>query len=272
MTSTAPQEKRRPRLIWAFRRGAADYYDRLGLTVLASLILTLPAAAAFSAGPLLRGTMGPAWASGIVLLVLAYGTSIAWGMNVALAHAIAFYEDPSPETLRSFFRKLGWPAARLATLQILVSAVMFADAWFFLSRPSLAPKLAGMVLAYLLLLWVLMMLWQWPFLVHDGGLVAKSVKKAALVLLDNPFYTLGAFFVTMTAGALLAVSMIGVPAALGGLLSCFVVRAHRELLIKYEIVEDDPDVVDDAGWPRSPEPPRRLNPRRWGEHPENRKS
>ncbi len=154
MSSTATQDRHRPRLIWAFRRGAADYYDRLGLTVLASLILTLPAAAAFSAGPLLRGMVGPAWASGIVLVVLAYGTSIAWGMNIALAHAIAFYEDPSPETLRSFFRKLGWPAARLATLQILVSAVMFADAWFFLSRPSLAPAVGGGGWL-LLLLWVL---------------------------------------------------------------------------------------------------------------------
>ncbi len=54
----------------------------------------------------------------------------------------------------------------------------------------------------------------------------------------------------MTAGALLARVVIGVPAALGGLLSCFVVRAHRALLIKYEIVDDDPDVVDRRGMAR----------------------
>jgi len=256
-----PALSHRPRLIWAVRRGAADFYDRLGLMVLGSAVMMLLPFCAVLAGGALRPAIGPMPAALVTVLLSWYGLAAGWGLNVLLAHRIAYFLDPGPEAFRDFGGRFLWPALKLGTVQLLLNAVMAADAVFFLSRPSLLPKMAGMVVAYLLLLWLLMQLWQWPYLIAEEGAVWKAVRKSALLLLDNPFFTMGAFLVTMTAGALLLLSGIGAVAVLGGLGACFVVRAHRELLMKYGIVEDEPEVVEDTGWPASSDPPRRLNPR-----------
>lgn len=264
-TPTAPHH--RPRLIWAIRRGAGDFYDRLGLMVLGSAVMMLfPAVAVMAAGAL-RPVAGPAAAAVAMFLLGWYGLVCGWGVNILLAHRIAYFLDPGPDAFRDFARTFLWPALKLGTVQLVLTVVMLADAAFFLSRSSLLLKMAGMLMAYLLLLWLMMQLWQWPFLMTEEGGVWKAVRKSTLLLLDNPFFTLGAFSVTMTAGALLLLSGIGAVVALGGLGACFIVRAHRELLMKYGVVEDEPEVIEDTGWPSSNEPPRRLNPREYVGNP-----
>ncbi|BCW98002.1 MAG: hypothetical protein KatS3mg024_0829 [Armatimonadota bacterium] len=265
-TSSAPPH--RPRLIWAIRRAAGDFYDRLGLMVLASAVMMLFPAMAVMAGQALRSVAGPT-ATGMAMFLLAwYGLACGWGVNILIAHRIAYFLDPGPDAFRDFARTFLWPSLKLGTLQLVLTMVMLVDAAFFLSRSSLLLKIAGMLMAYLLLLWLLMQVWQWPFLITEEGGVWKAVRKSGLLLLDNPFFTLGTFSVTMTAGALLLLSGIGAVVALGGLGACFIVRAHRELLMKYGVVEDEPEVIEDTGWPSSNEPPRRLNPRDYFREPD----
>jgi hypothetical protein len=235
--------------------------------VLGSAVMMLfPAVAVMAAGAL-RPAAGPAAAAVVMFLLGWYGLVCGWGVNILLAHRIAYFLDPGPDAFRDFARTFLWPALKLGTVQLVLTVVMLADAAFFLSRSSLMLKMAGMLMAYLLLLWLMMQLWQWPFLMTEEGGVWKAVRKSALLLLDNPFFTLGAFSVTMTAGALLLLSGIGAVIALGGLGACFIVRAHRELLMKYGVVEDEPEIVEDTGWPSSNEPPRRLNPREYVGNP-----
>ncbi len=232
-------------------------------------MMLLPALAVTAAGAL-RPLIGAAAAAVLTLVLSWYGLVCGWGVNVLLAHRIAYFLDPGPDAFRDFWRVHLRAALGLATVQLVVSGVMLADAAFFLTRSSLPLRMAGMLMVYLLLLWLMMQLWQWPFLIAEEGGVLKAVRKSGLLLLDNPFFTLGAFSVTMTAGALLLVSGIGAVAALGGLGACFVVRTHRELLMKYGLVEDEPDIVEDDGWPSSSEPPRRLNPRDTASGPDER--
>lgn len=249
MTPGETQDRYRPRLGHAFKRAAGDYYDRLGLTALASALMIAPlliAAAAANAAERLVGSL----AAGLVLVAAGwFGAWFAWTANLLVAVRIAAYEDPGLDALPDVFRTYGVGVLKLAALDMAITGVMALDAGFFLMGRSVPMQAAGIVTAYLLLLWLTTMLWHGPFLVRENRRTAVILKKSALLLLDNPLFTAGAFFVTIAAGAVLAATGIGAVLAVGSFLACFSVRAHRELLKKYEIVVDEPDVVEDRGWP-----------------------
>ncbi len=251
----------RPRLLWALRRGFGDYYDKLGLTVLGSVIMALFALCSMTVTNILsKMAPGP-----ILLLVgamiLWYGLAFGWAGNLLTAHRIAYFEQPGPDAWLDIFRIYGIGILKLASLQLFVTVLIFFDSVFFLARNQIFLQMVGIVTGYILLLWLMSMLWQWPYLIIENQSTLKIVKKSALVMIDNLFFTIGTFFVTITLGIILHISIAGGVAAGGGLLACFTVRAHREILKKYGIAEDEPDTVEDGGWPDASEPPRRLNPR-----------
>ncbi len=261
MTDRLSRERYRPRLFFALRRAAGDYYDRLGLTAAGSAILALAllgaAAAGAAFGRALAGPAGPLVAG----IAVWYAGAFGWTINLLIAHRIAGYEEPGVDAVRDAFREYGAGVMKLATFDFVITAVMALDAAFFLLQKSRVMQVAGVITAYILLLWLLAMLWHGPFLIRENRRTAVILKKSALLTLDNPVFTAGAFFVTITAGLILAATGIGAVLALGGFVSCLAVRLHRELLKKYEIVEDEPEVIEDGGWPSSAGPPRRLTPR-----------
>ncbi len=261
MTGQHSRERYRPRLFFALRRAAGDYYDRLGLTAASSAILVLAVLGTATAGSALGraffGSAGPL-VSGIAIW---YAGAFGWTTNLLIAHRIAGYEEPGTDAIGDAFREYGAGVMKLATLDLVITAVMALEAAFFLVQKSKVMQVAGVITAYILLLWLLAMLWHGPFLIRENRRTVIILKKSALLLLDNPVFTVGAFFVTIATGLILTATGIGAVLALGGFLSCLAVRLHRELLKKYEIVEDEPEVIEDEGWPSSAEPPRRLTPR-----------
>lgn len=259
--SGKPEEQYRPRLVWALRRGIGDYYDRLGLTALGSVALLAPVMIASAVGGILDHFLPRAVSTVMVLLVAWYGLCFMWAGNVLQAHRIAAFEEPGPDAFAEIFRKYGVGTLKLASAQLLITVIVLLDTLFFLRQGTWVMQIAGVVTAYILLLWGMMTLSQYPFLVSENRQTLKILRKSALVTLDNPFFTAGGLFVTMTLGALLVVCVVGIPLGLGGVLSCFSVRMHRECLKKYGMVEDEPEDPVDEGWPGSKGPPRRLNPR-----------
>lgn len=260
MTSQT-QPRYRPRLLWAIRRALGDYYDRLGLTVLGSIVLLVPLMIATTLGGVLDRFIPRAIATVLVALLAWYGVSFAWAGNVLQAHRIAAFEDPGIDAYGQLFRRYGTGILKLASIQLVITLVVLLDTAFFLHQRFWVMQIAGVITAYILLLWSMMILWHYPFLIYENGKTLRILKKSALVVMDNAFFTAAALFVTIAGGILLTVSVVGAPLAFGGVLSCFVVRAHRECLKKYEMAEDEPEEPQDAGWPQTKDPPRRLNPR-----------
>lgn len=265
ISDTGGHTRYRPRLIWALRRGIVDFYDRLGLTVAGSLLMMAPVAVAGLIAPVIGRTGSPLLAGALLLLISWYGAGLGWGMNVLQAQRIAAYEDPGTHTFAGFFRSFGPEAARLLSVQLIVTLILVFDTALFVLNPSALFRAAGIVTGYILLLWTMSMLWHWPFMVRGEQGIWRILKKSGLVVLDNPFFSLGALLIAAVAAALLMMSGIGF-LVLGGALACFVVRAHREILKKYDLEEDEPPLAADEGWPGSGGPPRRLNPR-WKDEP-----
>lgn len=267
---TEQPERYQPRFWYAIRRGAGDFYDRMGLTVLGSIAWSVPLLLILSLAAGVRSVAPPVV---VVLIVLAGAwtwAGLAFGMNIVLAHRIAYFQDPGPDALTDGLHTFGVGALKLVLVQLLALVILGFDTAFFLSRHSAGLRVLGIVCAYALLLWLLCMTWQWPFLATENRATLKILKKSALVTADNPFFTLGVFLVTMTAGTLLLLSGIGAVAAFGGFVACLLTRAHKETLKKYGMAEDEPEMIEDEGWPSDGKPPRRLNPRsrprnKWGE-------
>lgn len=258
---TTSQPLYRPSLWLAVRRAGADYYERMGLTVLGSLFTVIPVMLFFLVEQALSGWFPRPFTFLVLLLASWYWLTYAWAANVLLAHRIAYWQDPGMDAFVDLGRLYGKEFLKLSSVQLLITLIILADIYFFSVQTSLAMRIAGVVMLYVLFLWGTSLLWQWPFLIREAVGTVKILKKSALVLLDNPFFTVLAFSVTMLCGILLLASVLGMLVALSGLLSCFVVRAHRETLKKYGVVEDEPDIKEDSGWPSDGKPPRRLNPR-----------
>ena len=253
----------KPRLLHGIRRGFGDYYDRLGLTAAGSLVL----ASAIFLGMAIASVFHQIFQLpvAIVASVTAFWflATYAWAGNVLVAHRIAYFEDPSLRSYVDILKEYGVGLLKLAGVELVVSAIMVMDAIFFLAQSSSALKIVGTIVTYMLLLWFMTMVWHWPFFITENRATLKILKKSALVAVDNPLLSLEALVACVLCGALAATG-IAIPFVIGGLASCIQVRLHRECLKKYGFVEDEPEEIDNAGWPTASGPPHRLHPRRPG--------
>ncbi|MBI2843497.1 MAG: hypothetical protein HYX78_08865 [Armatimonadetes bacterium] len=240
--------------------GIADAWDRLGLVVASSLIWALVVLVPVAVAAELAKKQ-PSAALWITIISLAaavlLGAPLLAGI-FRMAYKIVYREDPGLEDLAAGFRELSRSAISLALLNVAVVGVLTVDALFLLGvigpfkgGPVLA--LAGILCIYLLLGWTAAAIYQLPALAaqrpmgqREGAIAA--IKKSFLLAAHNPAFTIGLFVVILGLGILCAVSVLGMLVLYVGLVSVILTRALRELYIRYGIVEEPPEVVEDAGW------------------------
>jgi hypothetical protein len=87
---------------------------------------------------------------------------------------------------------------------------------------------------------------QRPMGQRQGWLPA--VKKSLLLAAGNLLFTIGLFVVTLGFGILCALSVIGMLALYVGAVSVLLTHALRELYVRYGVVEEPPEAVEDRGW------------------------
>jgi len=75
-----------------------------------------------------------------------------------------------------------------------------------------------------------------------------AVKKSLLLAAGNLLFTIGLFVVTLGFGILCALSVIGMLALYVGAVSVLLTHALRELYVRYGVVEEPPEAVEDRGW------------------------
>src|SRR5207244_3842647 len=112
------------------------------------------------------------------------------------------------------------PALRLILTQSAVAAILVTATVFYLRTPLLAGRIALMLCAYALLVWSMMLVYQWPALIaQEKGLFdgpdhrAKrgafaAIRRSLFLALGRPFYTLGLLAVLAPMTVLMALTAV----------------------------------------------------------------
>ncbi len=244
----------------ALSRGFRAAYDHLGYVVFVTFVSFVLTAGLFSAA--VAGANAIGRAGGMVKMLFFIPAALAaWLLATGVfyfANKSVYHEYP---TLADTWRGIGellWPALALFFTDLLVTAVLVGDAIFFLGVRGGPVFLAlGILSGYITLVWLMMLMYQLPLLpaqakMESGPKPLVIVRKSFLLVADNPGFTVGLFLVIIALAVVCAVpGFVGMAVFFMGATAFVLTHALRELFIKYGIVEDEPDVVEDHGWPRS---------------------
>lgn len=238
----------------ALKKGFREAYDHLGYTVLSSFFIFIVSSLVFSLG-WAAYRLSPSIA-GIVLFLPA--VLVYWLCMLGVfyyANKVVSHESPSvSDTLRGI-RVLLLPAIPLFLVDLIISTVLLGDAVFFFRlavlRKTLAFNMAGVFFASITLIWLMMFQYHLPLLVaqlkiESGPRVGVVLRKSFLLLADNLGFTVGLFVVIIAFTALCVLpKFIGIAILYPGVVAFLLTHALRDLFIKYGIVEEEPEVVED---------------------------
>ncbi|MEW5866379.1 MAG: hypothetical protein AB1774_05900 [Bacillota bacterium] len=222
------------------RGSLADAYGYLGTVVLLSLAwFAWLACAAFVLSFFIRSfvAMVP-----VVLVVAAPPAGAAFHVTGLILNGRDAVARDFVIGLRKFFlRSLGVMAAHVGVLGVVV-----VDIVWFLTRPGMAVKVIGGLWLYALLFLAMMTPYYFPIMVQQDAGLRKILKRAALLVLANPLYSLVilVFEVAITAlcvflAPAFSLLYMGVIAFAGN-------RATRMLFEKYGVLSDNEE-HDGAG-------------------------
>ncbi len=171
-------------------------------------------------------------------------TLAAW----AVANRIA---RGSPGRVRDFvdaFRARLVPGLLLFLLEVLITTLLVANIRFYLSstlgilgRPLdwvgggvRVGHLVALVWLSPLTLWALMQLYVPAFVVEQEIGVGRALRLAAILVLDNVFFSLGLGLVVVVLAGLCILSGVGMFALFAGVMAVLTNNALRQLLTRYE--------------------------------------
>ncbi|MCE5200385.1 MAG: hypothetical protein ABFD54_10760 [Armatimonadota bacterium] len=249
---TAP---RRVNLLKSLGRGFKCAYDHLGYVVFVTLASFVLTAMVLSLTMVVKGKTVP-FAATVFVAVL-----VSWMCAVGAfyyANRAVYYEHPGILDTLTGIRVLALPALKLFLIDILVLAVLVCDAVFFLglaiSNKSLLFAMPGVLFGYGALIWMMMAMYHLPLLpaqldMDSGTGPWVIIKKSFLLMAGSPGFTVGLFLVIIAFAVICALPvLIGTAIIFMGAAAFVLTHALRELFIKYGVVEEEPEVIDDS-WP-----------------------
>jgi hypothetical protein len=238
----------------SLRLGASAVYDYIGSSLVASLVafvlfyiaLALLFNGLFQLATPRRGAGLVVMATVLLVAPLVLGPFTA-GL-FTLTRAMFRRDDPHVLDMWRGARRLARPALALAYTQTVVTTILVSDVVFLLSRSGVAPKVIGVLVAYVTLLWTMMLVYQWPLLVERGTPLMTTLRNSLVLSLANPFYSLLFALLTLVllVGPILtffgfrAGPAVLIPVALiwGTLVPSLHTAATLEILRKYESPPD----------------------------------
>ncbi|MCE5314552.1 MAG: hypothetical protein ABFD49_08030 [Armatimonadota bacterium] len=247
-------------MLKAVRKGFREAYDHLGYVVFASLAVSILTAIIFSLVALAARFMGGAMnVIGLILVIIAALVAYLGAVGVYYyVNKVVFREYPVMVDTMVGIRLLLKPALALFGVDLLIMAVLAADVAFFLTMFGRSHNLvfAGLVvlMGYAGVVWLMLLMYQLPLLaaqlsMESGTGVGVILRKSFLLTADNPGFTVGLFLVIIAFAVLCAIPVIGIAALFLGASAFLTTHALRELFVRYGIVEEEPEVVED-GWPK----------------------
>jgi len=241
----------------ALRNATGDAYDRLGLTLASSLLwfaALMAAAIAVSAATRTQQVL-------VVLGVFFVGSVVlgeVWTGCVYLAYRIATRDEPSLLCFAEAWRGLGWKTLWLATVQTFVTLVIIANIALYLQSSLVVMRVFGVVILYILLLWITAMLYQYPLLVEHvfgaytaeqtkTGWLRRVLRRSLLLTIGNLPFSAGMFAIIAAWTVFCFVSVIGLALMYTGFVSLAAVHWTRALLINYGVIvlPPEPEIIPD---------------------------
>lgn len=244
-------------LVRALKKGFRAAYDHLGYVVLVSFVSLLGTVALTSlawkaAAEIRLGALGT-----LLFLPAAFFYYLCAVGVFYFAERAVCHESPSVADTWTGVRTLFWPSLWLFAINLVVGVVLIGDAVFFLSIKSRAIGIVvAVVCLYLAAAWLMSAMYHLPLLsaqirMESGPRPLVIIRKSFLLALGSPGFTLGLAF------AIIALAVLCVlPAGLGmamfflGTSAFLLTHGLRELFVRYGVVEDEPEVVQDTGWPK----------------------
>lgn len=243
----------------ALRNGFRGAYDHLGYVVLTTFATFVAASALFSIGVLIVRSTRPGM-GGIVLFFPAMFAAYLSAVGVFYySGKVVHHEHPVPTDTFVGIKRLFRPALWLFAVDVVITLVLLADTMFFLgmfgAKGGAVMVALAVLCAYLVLVWLMMAMYHMPLLVAQMGMesgagVRVILRKSFLLMADNPGFTLGLFLAIIALAVLCALpALIGMAVFYQGAAAFILTHALRELFIKYGIVHEEPESVDDNNWP-----------------------
>lgn len=238
----------------SLRLGFGAAYDYAGTSLVASLIAFVAFYTAVSmlfAGALslttprrVEGALLIGWTLLLAPIILGPLTAGLF----ALARAMFRRDDPHLRDILEGARRYARPAWALSYTQTLVTTILLGDVAFLLARPTAVLKVAGVLMAYVLLFWLMTTVYQWTLLVDRATPLLLTLRNAAVLSLARPFYTVAftVLLLVLLVGPVVCFSLVFfghhmaaailVPVALawGALVPCLLTAATLEILRKYD--------------------------------------
>ena len=244
----------------AIRKGFSDAYDRFGQMIAASLIWVTSAAVPISIGWELQRQLPTSgiWfvLAGIIASIIISAPVIAGIFK--MAYKTAYYDDPGLDDIFSGARELFLSSIGLAVINVFIVLLLLIDAMFFMGlfgplKGNWFSFGLGIFFLYMLTAWLMSAVYHLPVLAAQKPLGQRTgaiaaVKKSLIFAAHNPGFTIGLFVVILGFSILCAVSVLGMLILFAGTVSIVLTHAVRELYIRYRVVEDTPEVVEDKGW------------------------
>lgn len=230
------------------RKSIGDSYDYLGTVILCSFVWFTIAVGVTSGWAALGVRSVEAWIGfALTLYVLLLGPLAAGVYHVA--KKIVTRDDPSPLDLFRGAKEYWGRAVLLSLCQAAITALTAVNAWFYLTRGSIAIKALGMLFLYAMLVWLMSAMYHFPILIEQKPGTLKLLKRGFLLALDNPAFTGSVFFAIMLLTCFSAGILLGLPLLYMGLTSVIQTRALRALFVKYELLPPEKEPTpDDDPW------------------------
>lgn len=241
-----PEPRRRASLRLALRLGFRDTYDYLGSVLVLSMLWCLIGAAGLLGGQsvgaaLARGLSLQPW---LALPAALVGMAVVVGPLVAgmfrFGRSAAARAEPELFELAWGFTHAPGRAVALSTVQWGGAALLAVNAGFYLALRHLLALALGTLFLYTLGFWLLMCCYQWALVVEQDLGLRATLRKSALLVLDNFGYTLGLTLVLALLSALLWLLVLPGVLLWAGAVTLILTQAVRELLRKYELLPPDP--------------------------------
>lgn len=255
-----PETTRKPAsLNKALKLGFRGAYDSLGYVVGASFVAFIGSAVVLTVMALIAGRVKGAGPVGLLLIVP--GLLVAWLCAVGIFYYVRkaiYHEHPAPADTLEGIRRLAAPVLALFVVDLLVTTLLIGDLAFFVlafrAKGGAAFAALGIISAYIALMWLLMSVYHLPLLVaqlemESGPRLGKILYKSFLLAADNPGFTVGLFVVIIAFATLCALpAMLGMALLFPGVAAFLLTCSLRELFIRYGVVEEEPEIVEDKPW------------------------
>ena len=235
-----------PPLTKVLKKWLADSYEYLGLVLMASFIwfgITLGGLAAITS---LRHY--PALILGLLAVFFVFIVAPATSAVFYLAKKMVTRDEPSLLELIRGFKEFLAPSWALGAVQILLTAMIIVNAWFYLTHGGIVLRILGVLSLYALLIWLMSAVYHFPALIEQQPNTFKIIKRGFLIALDNPGFTVGVFLAIILLTCFSAATLLGLPLLYMGMLSILETRALRAVFVKYGLLEPEKEYKpeDDA--------------------------